>query len=68
MCLPVTKQLSEIYAGADQKAIIGLLAKTFHSIGASHQVSIHLAEQLPRRRFLEIDQSETRMACGDHVY
>ena len=38
------------------------------SIGASHQVSVHLAEQLQRRRFLEIDQSETRMACGDHVY
>jgi hypothetical protein len=35
------------------------------SIGASHQVSIHLAKQLQRRRFLEIDQSETRMACGD---
>lgn len=27
MCLPVTNQLSEIYAGADQQAIIGLLAK-----------------------------------------
>ena len=38
------------------------------SIGASHQVSVHLAEQLQRRRFLEIDQSETRMACGGHVY
>ena len=38
------------------------------SIGASHQVSIHLAKQLQRRRFLEIDQSETRMACGGHVY
>jgi hypothetical protein len=37
------------------------------SIGASHQVSVHLAKQL-QRRFLEIDQSETRMACGDHVY
>jgi hypothetical protein len=37
------------------------------SIGASHQVSVHLAEQL-QRRFLEIDQSETRMACGGHVY
>ena len=33
------------------------------SIGASH----HLAKQLQRRRFLEIDQSETRMACGGHV-
>ena len=38
------------------------------SIGASHQVSVHLAKQLQRRRFLEIDQSETRMACGGHVY
>jgi hypothetical protein len=31
------------------------------SIGASHQVSVHLAKQLQRRRLLEIDQSETRM-------
>ena len=38
------------------------------SIGGSHQVSVHLAKQLQRRRFLEIDQSETRMACGGHVY
>jgi hypothetical protein len=33
------------------------------SIGASHQVSAHLAKQF-QRRFLEIDQSETRIACG----
>jgi hypothetical protein len=26
------------------------------------------SKQLQRRRFLEIDQSETRMACGSHVY
>jgi hypothetical protein len=38
------------------------------SICASHQVSVHLAKQLQRRRFLEIDQSETRIACGGHVY
>jgi hypothetical protein len=38
------------------------------SIGASHQVLVHLAKQLQRRRFLEIDKSETRMACGGHVY
>jgi hypothetical protein len=37
------------------------------SIGASHQVSVHLDKQLQRRRFLEIDQSETRIACGGHV-
>jgi hypothetical protein len=38
------------------------------SMGASHQVSVHLARQLQSKRFLEIDQSETRMACGGHVY
>jgi hypothetical protein len=37
------------------------------SIGASHQVSVHLAKQL-QRRFFEIDQSDTRMACGGHVF
>jgi hypothetical protein len=37
------------------------------SIGASHQVSVHLAKQLQRRRFLEIYQPETRIACGGHV-
>jgi hypothetical protein len=38
------------------------------SIGASHQVSVHLAKKLQRRRFLEIDHSETRMAYDGHVY
>jgi hypothetical protein len=33
----------------------------------AHQVSIDLAEQLQRRRFLEISQSETRIAYGGHV-
>ena len=32
------------------------------SIGASHQVSVHLAMQFQRKRFLEIDQPETRIA------
>ena len=32
------------------------------SIDASYQVSFHLAKRLERRRFLEIDQSETRIA------
>jgi hypothetical protein len=26
-----------------------------------------LAKQLQRRRFLEINQSKTRIACGSHV-
>ena len=50
---------------------------TFHSalrklntepfIGTSTQISVHLAKQFQRRRFLEINQSETRIACGSHV-
>jgi hypothetical protein len=34
---------------------------------ASYQVSVHLAKWFHRRRFLEIDQSETRIACGSHI-
>jgi hypothetical protein len=37
------------------------------SIDASYYVSVHLAKWFQRRRFLEIDQSETKIACGDHV-
>jgi hypothetical protein len=36
-------------------------------VDASYQVSVHMAKQFQRRRFLEIDQSETRIACGGHV-
>jgi hypothetical protein len=36
-------------------------------IDASYKVSDHLAKQFQRKRFLEINQSETRMACGGHV-
>jgi hypothetical protein len=38
-----------------------------HSIDASYQVSVQLAKQFQGRRFLEIDQSEIRIACGSHV-
>ena len=37
------------------------------SIDASYQVSDHLAKRFQRRRFLEIHQSEIRIASGDHV-
>jgi hypothetical protein len=37
------------------------------SIDSSYQVSVHLALLFQRRRFLEIDQSETRIACGGNV-
>jgi hypothetical protein len=40
---------------------------TESSIGASHQVSVHLAKQFQKRRFLEINQPETRIAYGSHV-
>jgi hypothetical protein len=39
-----------------------------HSIDASYQVSVHLAKQFLRRRFFLIGQSETRIACGGHVW
>jgi hypothetical protein len=38
-----------------------------HSIDAAYQVSDHLAKRFQRKWFLEIDQSETRIACGGHV-
>jgi hypothetical protein len=37
------------------------------SIDASYQVSVHLAKRFQRRRFLDIDQSEARIAYGIHV-
>jgi hypothetical protein len=37
------------------------------SIDASYQVLVHLAKQFQRRRLLEIDQSETRIAYDGHV-
>ena len=39
---------------------------TEHSIGASHQISVHLVNQF-QRRFLEINQPETRISYGSHV-
>ena len=37
------------------------------SIDAFYKISVHLAKQFQRRRFLEIDQPRTRIACGGHV-
>ena len=37
------------------------------SINASYHVSGHLAKLFQSRRFLEIDQSETRIVCGGHI-
>jgi hypothetical protein len=37
------------------------------SIDASYPVSVQLAKQFQGRKFLEINQSETRIACGSDV-
>jgi hypothetical protein len=49
----------------DQNEMSNLYRGPF--IDASYQVSVHLAERFQRRRFLEIDQSETKIACGGHI-
>jgi hypothetical protein len=48
------KEMSNLYRGP--------------SIDALSQVSVHLAKWFQRRRFLEIDQSETRIACCGHFF
>ena len=37
------------------------------SMGASHQITVHFGKAVSDRRFLEIDQSKTGIACGNHV-
>jgi hypothetical protein len=38
-----------------------------HSTDASYQVSVNLAKRF-QRKFFKIGQSETRIACGGHVW
>jgi hypothetical protein len=41
---------------------------TFHTmIDASYHVAVHLAKRFQMRRFLEMDQPETRITYGSHV-
>jgi hypothetical protein len=37
------------------------------SIDASYQVSVNFAKWFQRRRFLEINQPETKIAYGSHM-
>ena len=38
-----------------------------HSIDASYQISVYLGKRFQRKIYLEINRSETRMACDGHV-
>ena len=37
-------------------------------VNGSYQVSVHWTKRFKWRNFLEIDQSETRIACGGHIF
>ena len=52
-----------------QVSVVAMLANDWDemSIDASYQVSVHLAKRFQRRRFKQINQSKTRIACGGHV-
>jgi hypothetical protein len=39
-----------------------------HSIDASYQVLVHLAKRFQKRKIKKIGQTETRIACGGHVW
>jgi hypothetical protein len=49
----------------DQNEMSNLYRKP--SIDASYQVSVHWQSGFTGEDYLEINQSETRMACGGHV-
>jgi hypothetical protein len=63
------------YKSTNQKQELPVAAMLVSGLGPNeqyylktYQVSVHLAKLFQRRRFLEINQSETRIFCGGHVY
>jgi hypothetical protein len=64
----------EFKKSANQKQESPVVAMFVHESGRNEQslqrtfqVSVHLVKWFQRRKFLEIHQSETRIACGGHV-
>jgi hypothetical protein len=53
------------YFSMDREEIRSLYREP--AIDATYYVSVHLAKRFQRTRILKISQSETRIACGDHV-
>jgi hypothetical protein len=51
----------------DQDKMSNLYREPSIHVDASYKVLVHLAKWFQRRRFLEIDQLETRIACGSHI-
>ena len=58
-----------IHGGTSVQTIIYKHYKGFVYFNYTYRLLFiaHLAKQFQKRRFLEIDQSETRIACGGHV-
>jgi hypothetical protein len=47
--------------------MMAMLLMDQNRMSKSYHISFHLAKLFQSRRFLEIDQSETRIVCGGHV-